>query len=171
MANLAKLYNNPMALIQSPPDKWQGLVGSTSSGFLKFKNNAYGARAGFINLVNAYLRRGLNTPAKITPVYAPKGHGNNDPKAYAAFIAKQMGITTNTVIQPNQLWELGNAIARVELGYTPNQSEMRQGFEMAIKRVGGNYMSDSSKKKLNLTTGIVLAAVGILAAMKLMGRE
>ena len=167
MANLAKKYNNPLALIQRIPDEWKGLVGKTSGGFLMFSSFVYGARAGYINLVNGYLKRGLNTPSKITPVYAPKGHGGNDPAAYARLIASQMGITVNTRLKASDLFALGLAMARVELGYAPSVSLMRKGFDMAIERVGNEYLpkgdSDSSneKKKSNLIVPIVAAALGI----------
>ena len=78
----AKPYNNPMAIIQNPPDNWQGLVGSVN-GKLKFSSMAYGVRAGVINLYNGYFAKGNNTLLGIFKVYAPEGHGGNNPKIYA----------------------------------------------------------------------------------------
>ena len=47
-------YKNPMALIQNPPDDWDGLNGDVN-GKLKFKDMKYGVRAGVKNLKNTYL--------------------------------------------------------------------------------------------------------------------
>lgn len=147
MGNLAKQWNNPLALIQTKPDNWNGLVGVTSGGFLKFASVELGARAGYINLVNTYLSRGRNTIAEIIPIYAPLGHGANNPDIYISALSKFTGIAPNEKIKPNQLFKLGLGIARIELGFQPNESQMRAGFNLALGRIGMIYDIESSEKK------------------------
>mgnify|MGYP000719443881 CR=1 FL=1 len=164
MGNLAKQWNNPLALIQKKPDNWNGLVGVTSGGFLKFASVSLGARAGYINLVNTYLSRGRNTIAQIIPIYAPKGHGANNPDAYISALSKFTGIGPNEKIKPNQLFKLGLGIARVELGFHPNESEMRSGFNLALKRIGIIYdtgASDEKKKTFSSKNNLLLPLIGL----------
>jgi hypothetical protein len=103
-------YKNPMAMIQTKPDKWDGLVGHTN-GRLKFQEMKYGVRAGVKNLKNTYFGKGTTptTLIKLFNMYAPKGHGGNDPIAYANSVAKQIGVKTTDSIQ----WkDYGKKIAR-----------------------------------------------------------
>jgi hypothetical protein len=125
---------NPFSLIQDKPSAWQGLVPG-STGFLKFTSNVYGVRAGFINLVNTYLDRGLDTIARIFPVYAPVGHGANDPQAYIASVERLSGIPRDMVIAtPEQIYRIGKAIVQVEEGkFWVPQDEFDQGFNLAMK--------------------------------------
>jgi hypothetical protein len=60
-----------------------------------------------------YVGKGYDTPAKIAPRYAPAGDGN-DPRAYAATIARQMGIGVNDRIGPDQIEAFVQAQARTE---------------------------------------------------------
>lgn len=127
--------NNPFALIQRIPDKWQGYVRSLPSGFLVFDTPLNGARAGWINLWNTYLSKGINTPNKIVPIYAPDGGGKNG--AYANFIATRLGITTDTPItSAKQIWELGRAIVFFEAGrdWYPD-TQLYEAYNLAKQRV------------------------------------
>lgn len=125
--------NNPFALIDDTPSAWQGLVPG-STGFLKFINPMYGVRAGFINLVNVYLNRGLNTIEKIFPVYAPSGHGSNNPSSYIATVERLTGIPRNKVISSSDdLYKLGRAIVQVEEGnFWVSQADFDEGFRQAM---------------------------------------
>ena len=178
MANLAKLYNNPLAIIQKKPDQWQGMIGHTSGGFIKFSSIAYGARAGYINLVNTYLSRGRNTIASIIPIYAPKGHGANNPTKYIELLSELTGIAPNEKIKPSQLYKLGLGIARVETGYNPSESDMKKGFDLALERIGIIYTPSSKsgtddwtiqKKNINTKIALVLVVGIFLALTKLRG--
>jgi hypothetical protein len=132
---LPKANLNPFAIIQPNPSAWQGLVGKTSSGFLTFQSAMYGVRAGFINLINTYLNRGLDTIEKIFPVYAPAGHGNNIPSAYIASVERLTGIARNQKIESEQdLYKIGKAIVQVEEGtFWVNQKEFDDGFKLAVE--------------------------------------
>jgi len=85
-------FNNPMALIQTSPSDWDGLV-KGSKGRLKFEEMWYGVRAGVKNLNNSYFKRGNNTLEGIFKVYAPYGHGSNDPENYAKVVGEWMGVS------------------------------------------------------------------------------
>lgn len=128
--------NNPFALIQLVPDPWRGLVRKEDDGFLVFENNYYGARAGYINLINTYFRRGLDTPAKITAVYAPASHGGNNPVAYASMIASALGISVNTPIERNKLLALGRIITQVERGVALDDNTLVRALEDAANTTG-----------------------------------
>lgn len=159
--------NNPFALIQQVPSAWQGLKGKRPNGFLQFADPVYGVRAGFINLVNTYINKGLNTIEKIFPVYAPKGHGDNDPKSYIATVSKVSGIPKNKIITtPEQIYAIGKAIVQVEEGIfkdSANQigwlskADFDKGFDLA--------MSGKTIKKVAIVGGglIVLVLAGVFA--------
>ena len=67
-------------------------------------------------LLQSYVRRGFNTPAKIINRWAPAGDGNNNPTAYAQTVAQALGIGVNDPVRPDQIPALAAAIARVEGG-------------------------------------------------------
>lgn len=132
--------NNPFAIIQPVPDKWRGLKGS-DNGFLIFESPVYGVRAGFINLVNGYLKKGLNTINKIFPVYAPSSDGNN-PGAYAAAVSKFTGINSDDLIGPAQVYPIGRAIERIEAGRQwVDPEDFDEGYKMALNEVGAWFRS------------------------------
>jgi hypothetical protein len=137
----AKKNNNPFALIQSKPDPWRGLV-KGSTGLLKFETPALGMRAGFINLVNTYLRRGLKTPAEILPKYAPAGHGNNDPNAYIDAVRLISGLGRDEKITTkSQFIRLARAIVRIETGAPVVETEFKEGAELAKTQINA-YFND-----------------------------
>ena len=168
--------NNPFALIQKPADAWQGLTGSKANGFLIFDTAVNGSRAGWINLYNAYLKLGINTPNTIIPKYAPDGGGRDG--AYAKFIAQRLNITTDTAITtPKQIWELGRAIVYFEAGkdWLPD-AQLYQGYQLAKQRVnlpdlskpspvvpGGS--TDSEKKKRTIYLLMSLTGVAIFGLL------
>jgi hypothetical protein len=135
MTRAERTYN-PFALIQQVPSSWQGLVGKEPDGFLVFINNTMGARAGFINLINAYFRRGLNTPNKIFSVYAPLGHGANDPQAYSRIVSDHLNIRPDQEVPPEMLYKLGEVITRIERGSQLSSQSLHAGYELAIANTG-----------------------------------
>lgn len=166
MGNLAKEHNNPMALIQAKPDKWRGLKGSTSSGFLIFENNVYGTRAGFINLVNAYLKRGRNTIEKIIPVYAPAGHGSNVPEAYIKTLSKLTGFARNKEIKSAaDLKILGRNIIKIERGLSLDNASFSSGFVHAMDYLGISQADQitASPRKGDAMRNLFLVFLGVLA--------
>lgn len=144
-----KETNNPFALIQEKPGSWKGLTGSKPNGFLIFENQMYGIRAGFINLVQTYLNRGLNTISKIMPVYAPAGHGANDPAVYITLVENKTGIDRNTKIStPEQIMKVGRAIVQVEEGsFWVNEKDFIDGFNAAMRYTKLDQVVEEVKKK------------------------
>jgi hypothetical protein len=134
--NRPQKNNNPFAIMDKTPDKWEGLVYVHPDGFLQFKRPSDGVRAGFINLINAYLNRGLNTIEKIFPVYAPYGHGNNDPRVYINRAVQYSGLDAHEIIDtPEKIYKLGRAIVRHEEGkFWVNENDFKEGFSRAMKR-------------------------------------
>lgn len=124
--------NNPFALIQAKPDKWQGLTPGSGS-FLQFDEPKYGVRAGYINLVNAYLSRNLNTIEKIFPVYAPSSDGNK-PDKYIEFVENFTKIKRNDPIDTaDELYIIGRAIERVEAGKSwVSPTDWDEGWKLAL---------------------------------------
>jgi len=129
-----KINNNPFAIMDLTPDPWKGLKAKTSDGFLIFDTPTNGARAGFINLTNAYLKRGLNTIEKIFPVYAPSGHGANVPEDYIKRVVSLTGIPRNkTITSKDDIKKLGRAIVTHEEGnFWMTDKDFNDGFNSAV---------------------------------------
>lgn len=133
--------NNPFALIQTKPSPWLGLK-TGSSGFLEFENMTLGVRAGFINLLGYISKRGLNTIAKIIPVYAPKGHGENEPSKYIELVSAFTGYAPDMKIDNAQkLKNIGRAIVRVETGTEISNLDFERGYELAAPRINKYFES------------------------------
>jgi len=142
MTVLTKKYNNPFALIQVKPDNWKGLIGKTSGNFLMFSSALYGVRAGFINLENAYIKRGLKTIAQIFPIYAPKGHGDNEPERYIKYVSDATGFSRNKVLNFGNLQEVGRAIITLEAGnFWVSEKDFYDGYLLAGQQLG--YIGDT----------------------------
>lgn len=107
-------YNNPGALIQRSPDKWIGLTGSVN-GFLVFDSVHNGLRAAVINLRNTYFAKGLNTPAKIIPKYAPDSVLPNGDNNYIKFFSRY-GIGPNTIIDRDNIVPFIQGLTHFEAG-------------------------------------------------------
>lgn len=82
--------NNPGNIIDSPFAREMGATGE-NGGFAVFANKAAGSEA-MRELLRRYGKQGRNTPFAIASKWAPKGHGNNDPEAYAKHIARRLGV-------------------------------------------------------------------------------
>jgi hypothetical protein len=125
--------NNPFAIIQPVPDNWKGLTGKENDGFLQFSAPIWGVRAGYINLINGYIRKGLNTISAIFPVYAPDSAGNNS-TAYISRVSQITGIDPNRTLNPLDIYAIGISIQRIEGdGKTwVDPEEWDRGFTLAI---------------------------------------
>lgn len=128
MKNLAKQYNNPFYIIQKKTEVWQGLTGSTSEGFLKFINNIYGVRAGFINLVEKYLKKGYNTPRKIFLKYSPE-----DAENITLLVCRKAGLTANQIISGTDIKDLGRAMIEVLRKGKVDEHSFKVGFDEALE--------------------------------------
>ena len=136
MAAWALAYNNPLAIIQARPDKWEGLVGSVN-GKLQFDAMSNGVRAGIINLYNGYFRKGNNTLIGIFTTYAPLGHCGNSPITYANFVSSQIGVPINQALDFEQVVvPLSLAIIRMETGTTIPENTYLRGLYAGMDKLG-----------------------------------
>ncbi len=102
----------------------------SKSGYRKFVSLPYGYRALFIVLKQQYLNKGLNTIAKIFPVYAPASD-NNQPSAYIDFVEKQSGINRNKILSTySDLIPIVEAITKQETGTTPDKQAIIEGYKL-----------------------------------------
>ena len=165
-------YNNPMAIIQPVPDKWQGLVGD-DRGRLKFTSMPFGVRAGVINLYNGYFKKGNNTLKGIFEVYAPSGHGGNNPLVYAQTVGKKIGVDINKKLD---FWSYGKALSRaiiqVETGKDISNSDFEKGWQKGYFALTGSMdggelpgVTVTPKKKTNL----IYWGLGALSLFYLLG--
>tara|TARA_R110000868_G_scaffold22785_3_gene93063 strand:+ start:915 stop:1448 length:534 start_codon:yes stop_codon:yes gene_type:complete len=173
MAAWALPYNNPMAIIQARPDDWVGLVAG-ASGKLKFNTMSNGVRAGVINLYNGYFKKGNNTLRGIFKVYAPSGHGANDPLNYATIVSQKIGVGIDQpLIFSSIVNKLSRAIVQVETGSDISSSDFNNGLNEALLKLaliridstGTKVWStpDKIKNKSNWIWWVVLPVVGYLA--------
>jgi hypothetical protein len=94
--------NNPGGIIDGSFARRQpGYTGSNGK-FAGFRTPADGANAQKA-LLRSYIQRGFDTPLKIASRWAPAGVDNNDPSAYAAGIARQLGIGVNDRVGLNDV--------------------------------------------------------------------
>lgn len=105
---------------------WEGMADPPSDGtFCKFTADAWGLRAGFRDLYEAWLHDGLTTIEKLITHYAPPNE--NDTAAYIAAVSSAMNIDPATglnLADAGQLLALGTSIITHENGeciYTASQ--------------------------------------------------
>lgn len=152
MANktLPMVANNPFALIQNvtQAQKWEGYVSSNGNGFVFFNTPYSGVRAGFISLINTYLKRGLNTIEKIFPVYAPATDPRNNPEKYINTVSSLTKIPRNApLITAEQIVAIGKAIIRVESGSDwIDNATLVGGYAAAANKTGFPQLKKSSVK-------------------------
>lgn len=112
---------NPGNLRYRPEWNWKGVVGVDDKQFAIFESAEWGLFH-FGKQLERYKKRGLDTLAKIIPVYAPKSD-NNDEAAYIRSVEVQTGIDKNTVLDLNDrvvMEKLMRAFTRHEQGIPPN---------------------------------------------------
>lgn len=85
--------NNNPGNLRASGDQWQGMSGVDDQGFVVFDTPEAGMRAAQINLANQMDSiKGPVTLRSVIAKYAPASD-NNDPEAYAAHVAQQLGIS------------------------------------------------------------------------------
>lgn len=137
MATRPIATNNPFALIQTKPDAWLGLKGKLSNGFLVFDTPANGARAGFINLYNTYLKRGINTIQQIIPLYAPDSVQANGQNNYINFLRDTYNIPVDKKITSgDDILRLAKGIVHFEAGKLwLTDTDLRSWYNVARQKV------------------------------------
>lgn len=97
---------------------WSGQVGidyqGSTAGYIIFDSFENGIRAMARDL-KVKAARGLNTIAKILPVYAPSAD-NNNVQAYIESVESYSGVDRDTVLTAAELLPVVMAMARHELG-------------------------------------------------------
>lgn len=120
---LTERSNNPGAIFWDGSTPWQGLNKKlTKSGqIIYFDTVDYGVRAQCMTLKNYSKKHGIYTLNSLTARYAPLGHGNNNPIAYAQTLAAYLGIEPTDKFDLNADRNLLAGVAyfihRVEAGY------------------------------------------------------
>ncbi len=106
--------NNALNIEAGPFTQGQPGFAGSDGRFAKFETPEQGTAAASA-LLDSYGRKGLNTPAGIIGRWAPAGDGNNV-SAYAANVAKALGIGPNDPIPPEARPQLIAAMGQQENG-------------------------------------------------------
>ena len=110
--------NNPGNVKKPNADTWKGTVGYDEIGHAIFENYIYGTRAMIKDLQNKITNRGLDTIAKILPVYCPVSDGCNV-AAYISQVEKYSGINRNARLNAKDketMYQLCQTMAYYEAG-------------------------------------------------------
>lgn len=98
---------NYLNIKNNPKNPWQGFVGTDDRGHTIFRAPEWGLRAAIILLRNYWFAYSLRTAYEIVSRWAPAsdtigsraGAKQNDPRAYADFIAKRLRVGANDNLQ------------------------------------------------------------------------
>ena len=126
--------------------KWSGMASKqTDSRFVVFQGFKWGLRALAKILITYQTKYKIRKPIDIIRRWAPDIE--NDPAAYAAFVAKRLGISMHDVVdlsKPEVLKPFVRAITDYETGRDDNgkwwmdqvpESELDEGIQLAISSV------------------------------------
>ena len=140
-------HNNPLNIKSGA---WKGKTGSDARGHSIFDDPAYGIRAAAYNLRVYFIKRRLDTVAKILARWAPTsdtigslpGAPPNSPRDYSLFVQKRTGLAPNKRLrlftpsgQINDAVQLGallQAMAEYEIGsgFRLNDTVTAQGLAL-----------------------------------------
>lgn len=154
-------YKNPFALIQAKPSPWKGYVRSVGN-FLVFDSVENGARAGMINLINTYLKRGRNTIATIIPVYAPEPDKSKI-ENYIAFLEAKTGMNRNQVIDTREEFlSLARYITWFEAGRDwITMEQLNKAYNAAIENTGFIQWGEVRESAIKFGALITFGALGL----------
>jgi hypothetical protein len=121
LGNGSKNWNAPRGIRNNNPGNIRygdfarsaGAVGADSGGFAVFSDMQTGVEA-TAKLLRSYTARGFNTIRKIVSRWAPANE--NDTQAYIAAVAKQLGVSADTVLSGDQLQGVAGSIFQHENG-------------------------------------------------------
>ncbi|WP_250538815.1 MULTISPECIES: hypothetical protein [unclassified Caballeronia] len=105
--------NNPGNIRYGDFARSAGAIGADSGGFAVFSDMRTGIEA-TAKLLRSYTARGFNTIRKIVSRWAPANE--NDTQAYIAAVAKQLGVSADTVLSGDQLQGVAGSIFQHENG-------------------------------------------------------
>lgn len=107
--------NNPLALVYSEFNKWQGQIGS--DGYLAvFESPEFGIRAGLINLRNGYLKKGFNTIDAIIRKYVGSKAPEQVITNYINKVSRGLNISAHSPLMPSVIPALAYEIHIFEAG-------------------------------------------------------
>lgn len=109
--------NNPGNIRYNKRITWDGQTGADAGGYVIFESAFKGIRAMARDLITKQ-GRGLNTIAKIIPVYAPE-QDNNDVAAYVASVEKRAVIGRDLPLMAHHMEPLVKAMIHHENGLQP----------------------------------------------------
>lgn len=110
--------------IRKSNNAWQGKIKGTDPAFETFSSPEYGIRA-LAKLISNYHADGFDTIHKMIDRYAPPHE--NDTRAYASFVAKNVGISPDTPVDLDvDLFNIVKSIIHMENGYSPYEDEIIQ---------------------------------------------
>lgn len=127
------IRNNNPGNLRKTNDKWQGMNGNDSEGYLTFESPQAGLRALVVNLVNQDKLHGLKTINDIMGKYAPPEE--NDTASYIKFVSERVGVAPDKEINfddPEVMSKFTNAVITMENGGNPYSAEMVDG---AVRKV------------------------------------
>jgi hypothetical protein len=110
--------NNPLNLTKSEFTSSQpGFAGTDSGGrYARFASPEAGAAAAQ-TLLQSYLQRGFNTPAKIIERWAPASeNGAASTANYISYVARRAGLAPNEPVTPDKIPAVMQAMAEFEGG-------------------------------------------------------
>lgn len=109
--------NNPLNLTRSGFTEGQpGYAGTDQGGrYARFETPEAGMQAGG-SLLESYLRRGFDTPAKIIGRWAPASENGASTANYTNYVSRKLGIAPNQRVAPEQIGQLAQAMAEFENG-------------------------------------------------------
>lgn len=162
--------HNPYNLRFNPRIRWQGLADPAydEAGFCVFADDAWGLRAGFKDL-HAKWARGLDTVAKIVPVYAPASE--NDVARYVAAVCSDAGVGPDQKLDfsvRGNLLAIGRAFIRHEIGHCPySDAQLKAAADQALATNPGAFMPSPSPAPVHQT--IALGGTGAVVVGLVVG--
>lgn len=107
--------NNPLNIRYSLLNRWRGQDGS-NKGFCQFVDIKYGIRAACILIMRSYRKKGLKTIRQVIERYAPPTE--NDTENYISFVCRQVGMSPDEELRPEDYAHLISAMSYMEVGFS-----------------------------------------------------
>ena len=154
--------NNPTNIEYSERTQWQGLDVPPSDGrFCRFVKPEWGLRATLVILRN-YQKRGLTTLLQMVSTWAPSTE--NEPRSYAASVAKVMGINAHDAVDLNDkdlIIKMLRGMVRVECGPPPAGTANGDWLDDSVYEAAWSLANPMTKSRTVRGSG---AAVGAAVA-------
>lgn len=123
--------NNPMNIEYNKRNDWDGQLSNSGERFARFKNPAFGFRAG-AKVLRSYARQGFTTLSEMINRFAPSHE--NDTNTYVQNVSDWTGIGIHQRVDVNNDAELASvihAMSRMEVGQYYDLNMAKKGVAMA----------------------------------------